>query len=360
MLGLVFLTIFVSLNPSPTSPSSSSCTVTSIEDLAEATKNCKDISIGSLTVPAGKTLDLTSLQAGTTVTFTGVVSFGYKEWTGPLVDVGGTNIKIVGASGSVLDGDGARWWDTKGGNGGKKKPKFFAAHGLKSSTITGITLKNTPVQAFSISGVSDLTVSGITVDNKDGDVDELGHNTDAFDVGSSDNVVITGATVYNQDDCLAVNSGRNIRFADCFCSGGHGVSIGSVGGRSDNEVNGVTVENTSIVDSDNGIRIKTISGATGSVKNVKYSGITLKNIKKNGIIIQQDYQNGKPTGTPTDGVPITDLTISDVKGTVDSSATEIYILCAKGACSNWSWSRVDISGGESSLKCQNVPDGVAC
>jgi polygalacturonase len=28
-----------------------------------------------------------------------------------------------------------------------------------------------------------------------------------FDIGSSTNVVITGANVYNQDDCVAVNSG---------------------------------------------------------------------------------------------------------------------------------------------------------
>ena len=37
--------------------------------------------------------------------------------------------------------------------------------------------------------------------------DEQGHNTDGFDIGSSSNVIIDGAKVYNQDDCVAVNSG---------------------------------------------------------------------------------------------------------------------------------------------------------
>jgi len=46
----------------------------------------------------------------------------------------------------------------------------------------------------------------------------LGHNTDAFDVGNSDDITITGATVYNQDDCLAVNSGTNIQFLNNYCS----------------------------------------------------------------------------------------------------------------------------------------------
>lgn len=73
----------------------------------------------------------------------------------------------------------------------------------------------------------------------------------------------------------------------------------------------VKVSNCSIKDSDNGIRIKTVSGATGSVSGVSYSGITLSNIAKYGIVIEQDYENGSPTGTPTTGVPITDLTISN-------------------------------------------------
>ena len=59
---------------------------------------------------------------------------------------------------------------------------------------------------MSINGASGLTVSGVTMDNSAGDT-AGGHNTDAFDVGSSDTVTISGANIKNQDDCLAVNSG---------------------------------------------------------------------------------------------------------------------------------------------------------
>jgi polygalacturonase len=45
----------------------------------------------------------------------------------------------------------------------------------------------------------------MTVDNSAGDSE--GKNTDGFDIGSSNNVLITGATVSNQDDCVAINSG---------------------------------------------------------------------------------------------------------------------------------------------------------
>ena len=47
----------------------------------------------------------------------------------------------------------------------------------------------------------------MTIDNSAGDAGALGHNTDGFDIGSSSDVTITGANVYNQDDCVAVNSG---------------------------------------------------------------------------------------------------------------------------------------------------------
>lgn len=47
---------------------------------------------------------------------------------------------------------------------------------------------------MSINGADTLAVTDITYDNSDG-VD-LGHNTDAFDVGSSDGVTISGAVVY--------------------------------------------------------------------------------------------------------------------------------------------------------------------
>lgn len=221
-------------------------------------------------------------------------------------------------------------------------------------------MKNTPVQGFSINTVTDLTLDHITIDNSAGDVTNGGHNTDAFDVGSSTGVTISNANVKNQDDCLAVNSGTDITFTGGTCSGGHGISIGSVGGRSDNVVKNVKILSSSISDSDNGVRIKTVYDATGSVSGVTYKDITLKNIAKYGIVIEQDYENGSPTGTPTAGVPITGLTIQNVKGTVASKGTNVYILCAKGACSNWTWTGNSVTGGQKSSKCSNIPSSASC
>lgn len=79
-----------------------------------------------------------------------------------------------------------------------------------------------------------------------------------------------------------------------------------------------------------------------------------------GIVFEQDYENGGATGEPTDGVPITDLTVKGITGSLESDATQVYVLCADGACSDWTWSGVNLTGGKSSDECQNVPSGASC
>ncbi|PBP21923.1 putative polygalacturonase 2 [Diplocarpon rosae] len=339
------------------------CTFSGASGAAAAIKGkgaCASITLSNIVVPAGTTLDLTKLNKGTKVIFQGTTTFGYEEWSGPLISISGESINVVGAPGNSIDGGGARWWDGKGGNGGKTKPKFFYAHSLTSSSITGLNFKNTPVQMMSIDNANGLAVTNIKMDNTAGDKGSIGHNTDAFDVGKSTGVVIAGAHIQNQDDCLAINSGTGITFIGGFCSGGHGLSIGSVGGRSDNVVKNINIASSAITNSDNGVRIKTISGATGSVSGVIYKDIKLSNIRKYGIVIQQDYKNGSPTGTPTTGVPITGISITGVTGTVASSGVNVYILCGKGSCSNWVWAANSVTGGHTSTKCLNVPRGAKC
>lgn len=339
------------------------CTFTNAASASKSKASCATIVLDSIAVPSGTTLDLTDLTEGTHVIFEGETTFGYEEWSGPLVSVSGTDITVTANSGAYLNGDGSRWWDGEGSNGGKTKPKFFYAHSLTSSSITGLYFQNSPVQIVSIDGADTLSVTDITVDNSDGntgDDDTAATNTDAFDVGDSTGVTITGANISNQDDCLAVNSGTSITFTGGVCTGGHGLSIGSVGGRSDNTVSDVTIESSQVTNSQNAVRIKTVYDATGSVSGVTYKDISFSGITKYGIVIEQDYENGSPTGTPTTGVPITDLTLDNVKGTVESSAYNIYILCGSGSCSDWTWTDVSSTGGKTSSSCENVPSVAEC
>ncbi|KKY38806.1 putative glycoside hydrolase family 28 protein [Diaporthe ampelina] len=324
-------------------------------------KSCATIVLSSLVVPSGTTLDLSSLEDDTTVIFEGTTTWGYEEWAGPLLQIEGKSITVQGASGAVLDGGGAKYWDGEGGSGGVTKPKFFYAHDLTDSTITNLHIQNTPIQAVSINNADGLTVTGMTIDNSAGT--SKGKNTDCFDIGSSSNVVITGANCYNQDDCVAVNSGTGITFENSVCSGGHGLSIGSVGGRSDNVVDTVTFYNNEVKDSVNGIRVKATEGDTGTIKGVTYQKITLSGITKYGILIEQNYDGGDlDGGTASSGIPITGLTLDTISGSgaVASSGYDVVVVCGAGACSGWTWTGVTVTGGKKYASCSNVPSGVAC
>jgi polygalacturonase/galacturan 1,4-alpha-galacturonidase len=368
-LGLVLSIVALSLAapaavPEPTAAPdinkrATTCTFSGSGGASSASKSktsCSTIILSALAVPSGTTLDLTGLTEGTHVIFEGETTFGYEEWSGPLVSVSGTDITVTQTSGAYLNGNGADWWDGEGSNGGKTKPKFFYAHNLISSSITGIYIQNPPVQVFSINDSTDLTLTDITIDGSAGD--SLGANTDGFDIGASTGITINGANVYNQDDCVAVNSGTTITFENGVCSGGHGLSIGSVGGRSDNTVETVTFSNSEVKSSQNGIRIKTISGDTGTVSGVTYSSITLSSITKYGIVVNQAYDG--TSGSPTNGVTIEKFVLDDVAGTVESSGTNIYIECGSGSCTDWTWSGVDVTGGKTSTACLNLPSGISC
>ncbi|KAK2614720.1 hypothetical protein N8I77_001525 [Diaporthe amygdali] len=334
--------------------------------ISQAKNSCSNIVLDSLQIPGGVTLNLEKLNDGTTVTFEGRTTWAYAEWEGSLFSVSGNNITVKGAPGSVLDGQGALWWDSLGGNGGVVKPKFFKANNLNDSVLDSINILNAPKNFFSINYVNNLLVTDVVCNNTAGDElnadgDTLGHNTDAFDINNADGVVIQNARVWNQDDCVAVNSGQNVLFKDALCSGGHGGSIGSVGGRTNNIVNNITFENILFEKSQQSVRIKTISNATGEVSNITYRNIVIDSESDNadyGIIVTQSYNGVK--GNPTNGVPIKNFILQNVTGSVNKNALNVYIECGDGSCSDWTWTDVKITGGKNATNCQNVPEGISC
>ncbi|KAL7420496.1 hypothetical protein Q5752_004446 [Cryptotrichosporon argae] len=326
-----------------------SCAITDFDDVDDVVSACTSITLGPLTVPSGETLDLSGLADGTTVTLAGNVTFSSgTAWDGPLFEIGGSDITFDGA-GLVFDGNGQDYWDGEGSNGGTTKPHFLQVN--MGGTFKDLYVLNAPVQCFSISSDYALTISGVTVDNRAGDALDssgvtLGHNTDCFDAAPYASLVITGSTCYNQDDCLAINSGQDITFSDNYCSGGHGISI-AVG--TDETASDVLISGNTVVNSVNGLRIKTTYDATdGSVSNVTYTDNTVTNATTYGVVIEQDYENGSPTGTATSGITITGVAFTGTN-TVDvaDGADEVYVLCGDGSCTGtWDWSGLCVSGGD--------------
>ncbi|OBT46724.1 hypothetical protein VE00_02620 [Pseudogymnoascus sp. WSF 3629] len=349
----VFAVIPLALGASAATP----CTVTKYASISSAVASCTDIVLSNIVAPSASAIDLSKLKTGAKVTFAGKTTFEKTpdKSFDPII-IGGTKVTITGAPGHVIDGNGQVYWDGLGSNGGVAKPNHFVVvKNTVDSVISNLNIKNWPVHCFTISGGSGLTLSNINLDNTAGNAPNsvsnglaAAHNSDGFDISSTSGLTLKNSVVNNQDDCVAVTSGTNILVTGMTCIGGHGLSIGSIGGKSNNVVDGVTFSNSVISNSENGCRIKTNSGTTGTVKNVTYSGITLKNIAKYGIDVQQDYLNGGPTGIPTNGVDISGITFKNVKGTVASSAYNYYILCGSGSCSNFTFSGTSITGGKSS------------
>lgn len=321
-------------------------TISSASDITAANLACTTININSFTMTAGETLDLTGLTSGTVVNLKGDVTFGFENWEGPLFKIGTsseTGTFTFNGNGHTLNGQGAKYWDGEGTNDGVTKPHPMVKISKGGGSFSNVVVLNSPAQAVSVGNTAQFKISGITIDNSAGA--SLGHNTDCFDV-SADDVTITGNTCKNQDDCLAINKGSNIIFSDNQCSGGHGISIGSISTGKD--VSGVTISGNTVTSSTNGLRIKTTYGATdASVTDVTYSGNTISGISKYGVIIQQNYVNtGTTPTTASNGVILGPVTFSGTNTiAVNSGATEVYVLCGTKCTGTWNWSGLKTSGG---------------
>jgi len=365
---LQFLSIFVVCALTAASPAFNSsevgagCTINNYNEVNSVVSSCKSITVGSFAVPAGQTLKL-ALQAGTTLTFNGIISFAYAEWDGPLMWITGNGVTVQGTGSHLINGRGELWWDGHGDHSNKKKPQTMLIQATGNSVFKGIKVKNCPHTCIGISDSHDVTLQNWNIDCREGD-SKGGANTDGFDVAKSYKVTIKDSVIWNQDDCVCVNQGQHLWFQNLQCTGGHGLSI-AVGIWSDyasNTVHNVTFRDSTIANSRNGIHIKTLAGnQQGEISDVTYNNIKLSGISYYAINVQQDYTNDGDTGHPLGNIKIKDLWITNVYGTMTgSNAVKAYILCGSGGCSNFNWSGINVSGASKPNSCNVKPNGFNC
>jgi polygalacturonase len=227
------------------------CVCTAYSQISAAVASCTNIVLSNIAAPDGSAIDLSGLQAGTTVTFDGLTTFGFTNSSSfnPMT-ISGAGITITANPGAVIDGNGQAYWDGLGSNGGVPKPDHFIVvkKVTGNSVIKNLNIQNWPVHLFTISSCSDLVFQDLLLNNTAGNASNsrsgslaAAHNSDGFDVSSSSNIVIQHSVVYNQDDCVAITSGNNMTVSNLECHGGHGLSIGSVGLKSNNNVTNILV-----------------------------------------------------------------------------------------------------------------------
>ncbi|KAJ6567240.1 pectin lyase fold/virulence factor [Mycena vulgaris] len=310
-------------------------TIQSLADVAAA-EECLTINIGGFTVPAGSTFALAPPD-NAVVSLTGQITFAFKNWAGPLMTITGNGITFNGNNHNLV-GNGDQYWD--GINGGAQKPDPMLRVNM-GGTLENLQIVNSPGRAVAIGG-SSLTVSAVTVNNAAGAAANsksagkpAGANTDGFDVWlcqQRTNIVFTGNT----------------------CTGGHGISIGSIA--SGVVVSGVTISNNVVTNNVNGLRIKTQAAASGStVSNVVYSGNKLTGITQYGVLIDQSYP--ATLGTPGTGVVISGVTFSGTNTiSVASTAHRVEVNCGStSTCTGtWNFGGLTVTGGVGSAV-KNAP-----
>jgi polygalacturonase len=237
----------------------------------------------------------------------------------PFITVTGSNAAIMGtrsASGAqgVINGRGDQdilgtsttWWalaqQAKTSGGKQNNPRLILAHGVNNLVVYDIDLVNAPIFHLYFEGGTGLTVWGTRIKTP-----ATARNTDGIDADSASNVTVNGSYIQDGDDGIAIktNSGAaaSMTIENSHFYGTHGMSIGSETqhGVSNILFTGNTmsgVDSSGNVSTDNnGIRIKTDSSVGGTVQDVTYQNTCVTGVK-HALVFNPFYASGNGSTTP--------------------------------------------------------------
>ncbi|OMP09383.1 Glycoside hydrolase, family 28 [Corchorus olitorius] len=169
--------------------------------------------------------------------------------------------------GGLIDGRGEKWWNLPCKP--HKAIRFFMSSNL---TVQGLKIKNSPLFHFRFDACHDVRVESLTVK-----APAQSPNTDGIHIENTNNVQIYNSIISNGDDCISIGAGcYDVDIKNVTCGPSHGISIGSLGIHNSRAcVSNISVSDSVIKNSDNGVRIKTWQGGSGSVSNVKFDNIRM-------------------------------------------------------------------------------------
>ncbi|CAL1397289.1 unnamed protein product [Linum trigynum] len=172
-------------------------------------------------------------------------------------------------------------------------------------------------------------------------------NTDGIHISQSNLVKVTRSIIETGDDCVAAIQGSTeVAIKKVTCGPGHGISVGSLGKYPDEkDVRGITVNNCTLKNTDNGIRIKTYAGSPPSqASRMVFEDIVMEDVK-HPIIIDQHY--GPKSGGPSQ-VRISDVQFNNIRGTTVSNVAIELDCSEKVPCEGIRFDNVDLKySGES-------------
>ncbi|KAF9612979.1 hypothetical protein IFM89_004782 [Coptis chinensis] len=242
-------------------------------------------------------------------------------------------VKGVSIQGGTLDGRGTSLWDCKLADGkhcpdGTRSLKFSNCEDVK---IEGLTSINSQKFHIVIYDSHNVKMHGVTIR-----ASSDSPNTDGIHVESSTDVTINRADIGTGDDCISIGPGtKNLWMENIICGPGHGISIGSLGKRFNEQgVQNVTVKTATFTGTQSGVRIKTwAKPCNGFVKDVLFQDLMMNQVK-NPILIDQHYcPHNKGCPTQVSGVKISQVTYSGIRGTSATQVAVKFDCSSKKPCS---------------------------
>ena len=208
------------------------------------------------------------------------------DWMALINITDATDVAITGSG--RIDGQGAPWWERwrtrvrrelKGG--GTDRPRLVQTMRSRNLLFEGVTLRDSPSFHLVVEQSDGVTVRGVTIT-----APAHSPNTDAIDPTDTRNMLIEGNTLDVGDDIVAIKANRvdpahpdfsveNIVIRNNVGRAGRGICIGSgtLGG-----VRHVLVEHNRITGAMYGIRIKTLRGKGGPVRDVVFRDTILTDV----------------------------------------------------------------------------------
>lgn len=267
-----------------------------------------------------------------------------KQW---LVFYRLDNMAFTGTG--TIEGNGQQWWELpckphRGPNGSTlpgpcDSPaliRFFMSSNL---FVSGLKIQNSPQFHIKFDGCEGVLIDKLSISSP-----KLSPNTDGIHIENTKSVGIYNSVIGNGDDCISIGTGcSNVDIEGVTCGPSHGISIGSLGVHNSKAcVSNITVRNTVIKDSDNGLRIKTWQGGTGCVSDISFEDIEMDNVR-NCVIIDQYYCLSKACRNQTAAVYLTNVSYKNIKGTYDVRSPPIHFACSDTVpCTNIVMSEVEL------------------
>lgn len=206
------------------------------------------------------------------------------------------------------------------------RPSFIQFVNCKNIQLRDFTIEDGPQWMIHPVYCEQVLIEGVSVISQ-------GPNTDGLNPDSCKNVWIEGCYFSTGDDCIAINSGmnedgwrvnkpcENIIIRNCRMNGGHGGVV--IGSGMSGGVRNLYACDCKISGTNQGIRLKSMRGRGGYVKDIWFENIEINEVFEEAIQINMFYKYS--TVVPKSDKPsdFTNIYLKNIYGSGAKTAVEI-------------------------------------